>query len=259
MGVDDKRLHRRQMRGGDVEHVGTVGGERARADRAGDHAGEVQHLDAGERTIAGRERLRRRVADLFDGEQRQARHRAALRMGVPFGERARRGDDEAGYGGRVLQLERLPTIDGTLHRGAVIVGAKEFQCAGAVMRQVGVQPDPAAVAGTIDADGLVAMLMRQLAVDAQVALAAKFDAGVAHVDADALPAAGAQMPQFVGGESCGGNGRLRHGADRERGRQGRFRAGQGDRLQTGLRLVGGSPQISKNFLGRGRSAHRRRS
>src|SRR4029079_4244317 len=98
-------------------------------------------------------------------------------MGVPFGERPRRGDDETGRRSGVLQLKRLPAVDGALHRGAVVVGAEEFQRAGAVMRQFGVQPDPAAVAGAIDADGLVAMLVRRLAIDAQVALAAKFDAG----------------------------------------------------------------------------------
>ena len=118
-----------------------------------------------------------------------------------------------------------------------------------MMRQVGVQPDPAAIAGTIDADSFVAMLMRRLAVDAQVTLAAEFVAGVAHVDADALPAAGAQMPPFVGGEGGRGGGRLRHGADRERRWQRRFRTGQGDRVQTGLRLAGGAPQISKYFFG----------
>ena len=127
------------------------------------------------------------------------------------------------------------------------------------MRQVGVQPDPAAVAGAIDADGLVAMLVRRLAVDAQVALAAELDAGVAHVDADALPPAGPQMPQFVGGERGGGDGGLRRRADRERRGQRRFRAGQGDRLKPGLGLAGGAPQIGENFLRGGGSAHRRRS
>ena len=91
-GVDHQRLHRRQMRGRDVEHVGAVGRERAPAHRAGDDARQVQHLDAGERPLARGQRLRRRVADPLDAEQRQARDRAALRMRVPFRERSRCGD-----------------------------------------------------------------------------------------------------------------------------------------------------------------------
>ena len=93
-------------------------------------------------------------------------------------------------GGGVLQVERGPAVDLALHRGAVVLGPEQLQRAGAMMRQVGVQPDPAAVFGPIHADGFVAVLMGRLTVDAEVALAAELDAGVAHVDADLLPPAG---------------------------------------------------------------------
>ena len=101
---------------------------------------------------------RRRVADPLDAEQRQARDRAALRMRVPFRERARGGDDQAGLGGGVFQREGLPAVERALHRGAVVVGAQQLERAGAVVRQVGVQAHPAAIAAAVEADGLVAML-----------------------------------------------------------------------------------------------------
>ena len=156
-----------------------------------------------------------------------------------------------GCGRGVLQLERLPAVDGALHRGAVVVGAEQLQRSGAVMRQVGVQPDPASVAGAIDADGLVAMLVRRLAVDPQVALAAELDPGVAHVDADALPPAGPQMPQFVGGERRRGDGGLRRRADREGGGQRRFRAGQCDGLSPASGWPAARHRSARIFRGAG--------
>ena len=106
-----------------------------------------------------------------------------------------------------------------------------------MVRQIGVQSHPASIAAAIEADGLVAMLVRRLAIDAQIALAAELDPGVPHVDADALPAPGAQTPQLVRGKRRRGDGCLRRGADRERGRQHRFRAGQRDGLKANLRLA----------------------
>ena len=91
------------------------------------------------------------------------------------------------------------------------------------------------------------MLVRRLAVESQVALAAELDPGVAHVDADALPPAGAQMPQFIGGERrCGDRG-LRRRADGEgRGQRG-FGSGQGDGLQPDNRLVCDAPKIGEKI------------
>ena len=103
---------------GDLQHVGAVLGERARARRPGDDAREIEHADARQRPIAFRQRLRRRVADLDDLHQRQRRDRLALRMLRPLFHRAHhaagafRGDD------RFLELERVPLRDGFAHRVA---------------------------------------------------------------------------------------------------------------------------------------------
>ena len=59
------------------QHVGAVLGERARAGRSRQHAREIEHAHARERPVPRGQRPRRRIADLHDLEQRQARRRSA--------------------------------------------------------------------------------------------------------------------------------------------------------------------------------------
>src|SRR5579862_3854698 len=84
------------------------------------------------------------------------------------------------------------------------------------MRQVRVQPDPPVIAAAIKAGDVVVILVRHLAIDAQITLAAELDGCRAHVDADALTRAAAEPPQFAGRESRGSNCCLRRSADRKR-------------------------------------------
>jgi hypothetical protein len=163
----------------------------APADRAGNDARKVEHLDAGERAIGRPERFWRRVADFFNAEQREFRHRAALRVTVPFGERSARGHDKAGFGRRGFQRLGPPTIKCVLHRLLIMFTAKQLEEATAMMRQISMQPRPTAITAAVKSGNRVVMIFRRLAIDAQIALAAKLDGGTAHVDADALPAAGA--------------------------------------------------------------------
>src|SRR6185436_5022605 len=104
--------------------------------------------------------------------------------------------------------------------------AEQLERAGAMMRQVGVDADPAAVAAAVDAGDRIAIVIERLAVETKVMLAAELDRGVAHVDADALLATGAQPPELRRGQRRGRHRRLRRGSHRERRRQYRFRAGQ---------------------------------
>ena len=53
-----------------------------------------------------------------------------------------------------------------------------------MMRQIGVQPRPAAVAAAIKSRDVVVIFVGHFAVDAQVALAAEFDRRMAHIDGD---------------------------------------------------------------------------
>ena len=87
-----------------------------------------------------------------------------------------------------------------------------------MIRQVGMQPRPAAVAAAIKPGDVVVMIRGLFAVDAQIAFAAEFDRRAAHIDADLLAAPGAQSPQLGGGKRGGGDRRLRRGADGERRR-----------------------------------------
>src|SRR5258708_36139007 len=100
-------------------------------------------------------------------------------MRIPFGERARRRDDEPGFSGGGFERFRLPAIERLLHRGAIVRAAKQLERAVAMVREVRMQPNPAAVAAAIEPGDLVPQLGRGLAGDAQIALAAKLDRGIA--------------------------------------------------------------------------------
>src|SRR5205807_1436805 len=136
-------------------------------------------------------------------------------MLIPLGERPAGGNDQPGIGGRGLQRLALPSIERALHRGSVMSAAEQREQSIAMMRQIGMQPDPTAVAAAIKARDRIMILRRRLAIDVQVALAAKLDRGVAHVDADVLASTRAQPPQLGGGESGGSNGCPRRRTDRE--------------------------------------------
>ena len=107
-GVEFEGAGIRQVRRADLEHVGPVLGERARAGRSGEHAREIEHAHARERPRAGRQRLRRRIADAQDFEQGLRRHRGRVRMQRPFARAARESGAAAGGVDRILQFESVP-------------------------------------------------------------------------------------------------------------------------------------------------------
>ena len=170
-------------------------------------------------------------------------------MRVPFRERAAGGDDKAGFCGGIFESLALPWIERALHRVAIVLAAEQRQQAATMMRQVGVQPHPTAVAAAIKSGEIVVIFGRHLAVDTQIALAAKFDGRGPHVDGNPLPPAGAQPPKFAGCQSRRGDGRLRGGADRERGRQHRLCASKLDAAQCHLVLLSQTPQTGEDVCG----------
>ena len=101
-----------QMRRRDVQYVGAVLGQDAAAGRPGQHARQVEHAHAGERSVALWQRSRRRIADLHDVDQRQARDCLAVRMGVPFVAAAGHAADAAALVDRLLDVEGVPFGDG---------------------------------------------------------------------------------------------------------------------------------------------------
>src|SRR5947209_10661517 len=116
------------------------------------------------------------------------------------------------------------------------------------MWEIRVQAHPASVTAAVKSGDLVPQLLWRLAVNAQVALAAKLDRGIAHVDAHALLPSCAQPPQLGGGERCSRDARLCGGADGERGRERRLAAGQHDRIERFLALPGVAPQRGEHFV-----------
>src|SRR5258707_7972194 len=71
------------MLGADLEDIGAVLGEALAAGRTGQHAREVEHADAGERSFRRPWLFRRRIADARDLDQRLCSHGLGLRVTLP--------------------------------------------------------------------------------------------------------------------------------------------------------------------------------
>ena len=136
-------------------------------------------------------------------------------MRVPFGKRPARGDDKTRVGGGSFELLRRPALERAAHRGLVVSAAEQRQQAVTVMRQIRMQPRPAAVAAAVQPGDAIVMIVKLFAVDPQITFAAKFDRRVAHFDAHPLAASAAQPPQFGGGERRGADRRLCRRPDRK--------------------------------------------
>ena len=112
------------------------------------------------------------------------------------------------------------------HRLARAVATEQLQHAGAVVREIGVQPDPAAIAAAIGAGDVVPAGPRLAAGERQVALGAEFQGGVAHVDARRLGRPAARLVHRRRRRGRRGDAGLRRRADPEGGGQRRFRPAQ---------------------------------
>src|ERR1051325_1896502 len=118
-----------------------------------------------------------------------------------------------------------------------------------MMREIRVQPHPALVTAAVKACDLVPDLARGLARDAQVALAAKLDRGVAHLDADLLLPPCTQPPQLGGCERGCRDGGLRGSSDGERGGERWLAAGQSSGVERGPGLAREPPQRGERVFG----------
>ena len=154
----------------------------------------------GERPIALRQRLRRRIADLDDFEQRQFRDGVHLRQLQPLLFAAHEACATACFDDRVLEFEPVPLrdrfFDIRLHRRR----ARYLEVDVAQVEKIAVQVHPAAVFQLIEAGDLLGIFGRTLAVDFQIARAAHRRRRRAPFDAHALLPACFQLPQLGGGE-----------------------------------------------------------
>ena len=140
---------------GDQHHVGAMRGERAAGDGTGDHPRQIQHAQARERAIAARPWFWRGLADFLDRDQRQFGERLGMRQRRPFVVGAHHRDHAAGGIGRGLERLAVPLHQRGLHLIALRLAVQHLADGVAVMREIGVQPHEAPVAGLVDAgDGI---------------------------------------------------------------------------------------------------------
>ncbi|MCY1534331.1 hypothetical protein D9M68_696990 [compost metagenome] len=171
-------------------------------------------------------------ADAFNRQQGLRRDRQALRVAVPFVEAAHGGHGQARIGGHLLEIQRGPAFQRALDRRArcAVAGrtAQQRERAIAMVSEIGMDPDPAAIAATVQAGDGIPGVGRN-AVDLEVAAA--FLRRVQHVDAYLLPGAAAQVPDLGGGQGGRGHAGLRRRADGKRRGKDRVRACQHDMAQ----------------------------
>ena len=226
-------------------------GERAAGDGTGDHPRQIQHAQARQRTIARRAMASARL-------RRSSRSRAQAVRPAPWraadadhsSMRAHHRHHAAAGIGRGLERLGVPLHQRGLNLVAFRLAVQHLADGVAVMPEIGMQPHEAPVAGFVNAGDRIPGRPRRLAVDAQIALAAAFDDGMAHVDRDILRLSAAQFPDLRGGKSGRGNAGLRRGGDAKRRRQLRLVTGQRDAVERGRLAAGGGPEVGENFAGR---------
>ena len=187
---------------GDAQHLGAVSREAAPADRPGEHARKVEHAHATERPHAVADLLGGAVADAADLKEREAGDGAPLLVVAPL----LAGAHERGAPacGDDLRLEAL-TVAGRNGRRdglALVRGIEDLERGVAVVHEVRVQADPAAVGGLVEPGDRVPERRWLGIVEAQITLATEDRAGVAEVDRDGLCAPRALRPELTRREAC---------------------------------------------------------
>jgi hypothetical protein len=223
-------------------------GEGARASRPGENARQIEDADARKRALGTRQGLGRAVGDADDLEKRQRRDGMRLLMRLPLLRAPRDAARHAGGGERLFERETVPAPGRMYDALAVGRSAEEADDAGAVMREVAVEIDPAFITCRVEAGELVRGLGRLRPVECEVAMAAQRRRGPAQIDEDVLSAAAAQRPEPGGGKSCRGKRGGASGADAVRCRQGRVGALECDPGEVFLGPAGEGSETGERIL-----------
>ncbi|MDR8956676.1 hypothetical protein FEP76_05197 [Burkholderia multivorans] len=249
--VDHERRDVRQVRPVHEQSLRAVRSERAPRDRPRDDARQIEHAYAVERARGGAaaDRLRRRVADPFDLEQRQRRDRAGLFVRGPLVRHSDQRRAQPGVGQRGIERGAVPGADRRGDIGGPFAAIEHVEDAVQMMRKVRMQLNPATVARRVEARDRVAQLGRRSVVDAQIAFAAKRDERVAHRHVDTLRDAGTQPMAFGRREAgrCDRCGRER--TDAKRRGQDRIVSGHGRSRQRVGVAVRALPQMGQCLFG----------
>ena len=134
------------------------------------------------------------------------------------------------------------------HRRAIVVAAEQGQHAVAVMRKIGMDANPAAVAAAIDAVDRVHIFRRRLAVDAQIPLAAELDPASRMATLTRWRRPLRRRHNSAAAKRRGRDRGLRQRADREGGGEHRLGAGEFDGVKRRVGLPRCAPEIGKNCL-----------
>ena len=189
-----------------------------------DHARQIEHAHAGKRSIAGGKvaRVARRQVEGRDVEQRLGAHRGSLVVREPFFPGARNGRARADCRERILELERAPGTDRTLHFVAYSDSAEHAECSFEMMREVRMELDEAFVAGAVETADRAPHVARRAAVDPEQQVGAERVDRALYREPDPLGSTAAPFVDERGRPGRGAGGCSRGRADREARRQDRI-------------------------------------
>lgn len=137
----------------DAQHVGAEPGEEARRHGTGQHPGQVEDADAGERPLArSRQISARQGIRGLDPQQGLGGHAPPLRMIGPGGERAHRRRAPALLDHRRLEIIRCPARDRGSDGGLLVRRAENRERRVPMMGRIGMEPDPAVLGRIIAGD-----------------------------------------------------------------------------------------------------------
>lgn len=230
------------LRRADAHHLGAVLCQRTPAGRPRQHPRQVERPDARQRPVAIRQRLRRRVADPHDLQQRQTVDRRRMRMRLPFRAAAHHRADAAARVQRQFQFLGVPVRDLLRRRGAVAGAAEQVDGALQVVREGGVQVEPAAVPGRVEAGQSGVEHVAGGAVATQVLAGADGGAGMGDVQRDGLRPPRPKPPQVGRRQPDRRQRRRADGPEQVVGRQHRVVPGDGERDRL-RREAGGAQHV----------------
>ena len=139
-GIDGDPWNRRQIGTRDQQHIGAVHRERAACDRTRNDPRQIEHAHARERTITGRPRFWRRIADLFDRKRWQLRKRPGVWRRRPFVMRTHQRHHSTAGIGRGLERFAVPSHQGGLDIVALRLASEDLAHGRAMMGEVPAQP-----------------------------------------------------------------------------------------------------------------------
>ena len=148
-GVDDQGFYRRQMRCGHQQHVSAMRRQRAPGYRAGDYPGQIEHPYSFQWPRPPWTRLGWSIPNTIDAKQGFRRYRRTLGVLIPLTLASQHRRDGATLRRHLFKVLGGPTSKRRGDRLSIVVALQNGKNAVAMMREVGMNPHPPAVAASI--------------------------------------------------------------------------------------------------------------